>query len=168
MLKAVIFDFGHTIMDEMQYGHVPLRARPIRLMPGVEEALSGIALRMGVWANTKRAREAGLRQWLKRAGIDSHFTWVVTSVEAGYRKPDPRFFSYALRRCRLGKDSVLFVGNQLNTDIVGASKYGIANVWLSGPEFRSPDDTGSTGLVKPTYTISRLDQLPGLVGQLDR
>src|SRR5689334_14700879 len=127
MLEAVIFDFGHTIMDELQYRDVPLRFRPVRLMPGVEEILPKIPLKLGIWANTKRAREAGLRRWLRRAGIDTYFAWVVTSVEAGYRKPDSRFFAYALRRWRLRKDRVLFVGNQLDTDIKGALDYGIAN-----------------------------------------
>jgi HAD superfamily hydrolase (TIGR01662 family) len=145
MLDAVILDFGHTIMDELQYRDVPLRSRPIRLMPGVEQTLPRIPLKLGIWANTKRAREAGLRQWLRRAGIDIYFTWVVTSAEAGYRKPDSRFFDDALRKCRLKKNEVLFVGNQLNTDIKGASDYGIANVWLSGAEFRSPDDKGTLG-----------------------
>jgi FMN phosphatase YigB (HAD superfamily) len=163
MLEAVIFDFGHTIMDEMQYREIPLRSRPVRLMPGVEEALPNIPLKLGVWANTKRAREAGVRQWLRRAGLDTYFTWVVTSAEAGYRKPDSRFFAYALWRCRLRRNDVLFVGNQLDTDIKGASDYGIANVLLSGPEFQSPDDNGSSGLVKPTYTISRLEELAELV-----
>jgi phosphoglycolate phosphatase-like HAD superfamily hydrolase len=84
MLDAVILDFGHTTMDELQYRDVPLRSRPIRLMPGVEQTLPRIPLKLGIWANTKRAREAGLRQWLRRAGIDIYFTWVVTSAEAGY------------------------------------------------------------------------------------
>jgi FMN phosphatase YigB (HAD superfamily) len=168
MLEAVIFDFGHTIMDELQYRDVPLRPRPVRLMPGVEQTLPRIPLKLGIWANTKRAREAGLRQWLRRGGIDTYFTWVVTSVEAGYRKPDSRFFAYALRKCRLKKNEVLFVGNQLNTDIKGASDFGIANVWLSGAEFRSPDDKGTLGKRKPTHTIRCLEELPDLVRNLHR
>ena len=168
MLEAVIFDFGHTIMDELQYRDVPLRSRPVRLMPGVEQTLPRIPLKLGIWANTKRAQETGLRQWLRRAGMDRYFIWVVTSVEAGYRKPDSRFFAYALRRCRLKKNRVLFVGNQLDTDIRGASDYGIANVWLSGARFQSPDDNGSSAPVKPTHTINRLEELPDLVERLQR
>jgi hypothetical protein len=40
MIKAVMFDFGHTIMDELQYRDMPLRSRPVSLMPGVLEAAS--------------------------------------------------------------------------------------------------------------------------------
>ena len=33
------------------------------------------------------------------AGIEQFFTWVVTSVDAGVRKPGPGFFEFALDRC---------------------------------------------------------------------
>jgi len=166
MLEAVIFDFGQTIMDELQNREVPLRRRPITLMPGVEDVLPRIPARMGIWANTRKAREAGLRRWLMRAGINKYFACVVTSVEAGFRKPDARFFAYALARCGLRKDEILFVGNQLNTDIKGASSFGIASVWLSGARFRSPDDIGTVTGVKPAYTIGGLEELPDLVRRL--
>src|SRR5579871_2885789 len=113
MLKAVIFDFGHTIMNELKDRDVPLSSCPIHLMPGVLDILPQINLPMGIWANTKRTRERGVRNWLKRAGINRYFEWVVTSVEAGYRKPHPEFFSFALKKCGLKKNEILFAGNQL-------------------------------------------------------
>jgi putative hydrolase of the HAD superfamily len=167
MIRAVIFDLGHTIMDELWYRHIPLRSRPVRLMPGVLQTLPRIPLSKGIWANTKRATESGIRAWLRRANIDRHFKWVVTSVDAGYRKPDPRFFDFALNRSGLHKQEVLFVGNQLNTDIKGAALSGIQSVWLSGASYRSPDDTLDTGGVRPTYAIPRLHDLPALVERLN-
>jgi phosphoglycolate phosphatase-like HAD superfamily hydrolase len=147
MLRAVMFDFGHTIMDELKGGEIPLASRPVCLMPGLPEILPHIAFRMGIWANTKVAREYDIRVWLTRARINDHFGWVITSVDAGARKPDRRFFSYALKKCKLKKEEVLFVDNQLNTDIRGANDYGIRCVWLSGHAYRSADDTPNEALV---------------------
>jgi len=166
MIIAVIFDFGHTIMDELSYRELPLRSRPVRLMPGVVETLSQISVTNGIWANTKRASQSGIRNWLRRGHIDHHFKWVVTSIDAGHRKPDRGFFDFALARCGLQRDEVLYVGNQLNTDIQGASDYGIPNVWLSGPEYRSPDDTFTIDRVRPNHTIASLPELPALVASL--
>jgi hypothetical protein len=80
---------------------------------------------------------------------------------AVWAKPDRTFFEHALARCGLVKDAVLFVGNQLNTDIAGAEAFGIRTVWLSGPAYRSDDDTPCQA--RPTFTIGVLGELPPLL-----
>ena len=61
------------------------------------------------------------------------------------------------------KDEILFVSNQLNTDVLGAERYGIRTAWLSAPEFRSADETMPLDDVKPTFTLGRLTDLPALL-----
>jgi FMN phosphatase YigB (HAD superfamily) len=163
-LKAVAFDWGHTVMDERRDRDVPLEARPVHLMPGVSEVLPRIELPMALWANTHAAAEPDVRAWLERAGLNGVFRWVITSVDAGARKPDPKFFQYALSRCGLSRPDVLFVGNQLNTDVAGAASFGIATVWLSGLDYRSDDDAPCDA--SPTYTIETLTDLPALLARL--
>src|SRR5260370_3517353 len=150
MIKAVFFDLGHTIMDELANTTIPLESHPIKLMPGVLEALAQISVPVGIWTNTKTAREADVRRWLWRAGIERYFTWVVTSVDAGFRKPNTQFVDYALGKCQLSGDQVIFIGNQLNTDIQGAVEYGIRCVWLSDERYRSLDETHKPGQVEAT------------------
>jgi phosphoglycolate phosphatase-like HAD superfamily hydrolase len=170
LISAVIFDFGHTIMNELHERDGALESRSVRFMPGIPDILPCISLPMGIWANTRVAREQDVRYWLDKAGINRYFKWVITSVEAGARKPDSEFFSYALANCGLRKEQVLFVGNQLNTDIEGAISYGIKSVWLSGEDYRSPDDKGDRGqkllYARPTYQISSLVQLPNLLREI--
>jgi FMN phosphatase YigB (HAD superfamily) len=166
VIKAVAFDFGHTLIDERKDGDVPLDSRPIHLMPEVSEVLPFLALPLAVWPNTRTATEAELRQWLERAGIGRLFAWAVTSVDAGFRKPASEFFDFGLAKCGLSKDEVLFVGNQLNSDITGAEKYGIRTVWLSGRPYRSADETLSPKDVRPTYTIGTFRRLPPLLRRI--
>jgi FMN phosphatase YigB (HAD superfamily) len=160
---AVAFDWGQTVMDERRDADTPLRIRPVHLMPGVAEVLPRLALPLALWANTRVDAEGDVRQWLERAGLGGLFRWVVTSIDAGARKPAPAFFEYALSHCGLAREQVLFVGNQLNTDVAGAVACGIVTVWLSGPAFRSEDDRPCS--TSPTYTISALDELPSLLRQ---
>jgi putative hydrolase of the HAD superfamily len=163
-VKVVAFDLGHTLMDERRDQHLPIGARPVHLMPGVADVLPRMALPLAVWANTRVAGEADVRGWLDRAGLGPLFHWVITSVDAGVRKPAQEFFQYALARGGFTKDDVLFVGNQLNTDIAGAEAYGIRTVWLSAPSYRSIDDVSCDA--RPTYTIRTLHQLPALLQRL--
>src|SRR5437667_1143140 len=119
-MNAIAFDLGHTLMDERKDAHIPIEARPVHLMPGVADVLPALPLPLALWANTRVAREPEVRAWLDRAGLNALFRWVVTSVDAGARKPAPVFFDYALAKSGLERHDVLFVGNQLNTDVAGA------------------------------------------------
>lgn len=163
-LKAIAFDWGHTIMDENRDREIPLDVRPIHLMPGVSEVLPFLPFQLALWANTRLAQESDVRAWLDRAGLGPLFRWVITSVDAGARKPAPQFFEYALAHCGLAKEQVLFVGNQLNTDVAGGRAFGIRTVWLSGSEYRSGGAT--LGEVSPAYTIRTLSDLPALLQRI--
>ena len=163
-LKAIAFDWGHTVMDENRDKEVPLDVRPIHVMPGVSEVLPHLAFPLALWANTRLAQQSHVRTWLERAGLDRLFRWVITSVDAGARKPAPQFFEYALAQCGLAREDVLFIGNQLNTDVAGGQAFGISTVWLSGSEYRSADETPCEAT--PTYTIRTLYELPALLQRL--
>jgi|SRR5215469_641946 len=166
-LKAIAFDWCHTLMDERRDEHIPLDASPVRLMPGVADVVPQLMLPLAVWANTRAARETTVRGWLDRAGLSPLFRWVITSVDAGARKPAPEFFQYALARCGLTKDEVLFVGNQLNSDIAGGEAFGIRTVWLCGSAHLSPDDGPSRA--RATFTMdtpaSTCSKTSGFVGR---
>ena len=160
VVKAVAFDFGHTLIDE----HTD--RNPVQLMPGVSEVLPQVSLPMAVWANTRAADEAVVRGILRTAQIERYFSSVVTSVDAGFRKPAPEFFRFALSQWPFPKEEVLFVSNQLNTDVLGAETFGIATAWLSAPEFRSEDESMSLEEVQPTFVLSQFAELLPLLERL--
>jgi FMN phosphatase YigB (HAD superfamily) len=164
VLTAVIFDFGHTIMREDSCIDPYLRDCPIALMPGTRQAIENITLPKGIWANTRVAGASHIRNWLVRAGLDHHISWVVASCELGCRKPEPEFFARALTACSLQPNDIVFVGNQLDTDIVGANRAGIPSVHLAGDSYRSFDECPA--VVKPTFTIETLFELPALITSL--
>ncbi len=166
MLRAIALDFGHTIIDERVDIVVEHEHRDEHLMPGVRQALADLTLPVAIWANTRRADADDVWRWLRRTGIASHVTWVVTSVDAGVRKPAREFFDFALRTMNMDADAVLFVGNQRNTDIAGGEASGIRTVWLADGAYRSDDDRDVS--VDPAFTIETLADLPGLVAGLTR
>ena len=59
------------------------------------------------------------------------------------------------------------MGNQLNTDIVGAQTVGIATVYVTDAIYRSSDEV-PTPEAKPKFTIPTLFELPNLVEGLLR
>jgi putative hydrolase of the HAD superfamily len=162
--RIVAFDLGHTLMDERLDANVPIETRPVHLMPGVADVVPHLPVPLALWANTRVAREPAVRRWLERAGLAGCFQSVITSVDAGARKPAPAFFEYALARGGFERDEVVFVGNQLNSDVTGAEAFGIRSIWLSAAVYRSLDDTPCAA--RPTFTIEALHDLPALLQRL--
>lgn len=163
-LRAIAFDVGHTLIDERI--DAASFIEPVRLMPHVLEVLPQVDLSMAAWSNTKSAREREVRQLLRSGAIEKFFTWVITSIDANSRKPNREFFRYALENCKLTADEVLFVGNQLNTDIYGGMQCGIRTVWISGVLHRSPDETATREEVIPDFEIETLAELPDLIQRI--
>ena len=155
-IRALAFDLGHTLIDEqLELG--------VRLMPGVSEVLPQLMLPMAVWANTRELNAEGVANILQQAGIREFFDVVVTSVEAKHRKPSAEFFRYALAQWAFAAGEILFVCNQLNTDVEGANSCGIRTAWISSSRHRSPDETLSLAQVQPTFVIPTIADLPGLL-----
>jgi FMN phosphatase YigB (HAD superfamily) len=165
-LRAVAFDFGHTLVDERVDILQSTVHDEAQLMPGAREALTTLEIPIAIGANTRVARAEDIEAWLVRAHLAQVVRWVITSQEANARKPGPCFFYYALRHMGLDRGEVLFVGNQLNTDIAGANGYGIRSVCLSDAAYRSADDRPTSAVA--SYTIQSFRELPGLVEQLER
>jgi putative hydrolase of the HAD superfamily len=65
------------------------------------------------------------------AGLDGATDVVVTSAQAGARKPNPRIFRHTLERCGVGPAETLFVGDTMYADVEGPLGYGMAavHVW---------------------------------------
>ena len=85
--------------------------------------------------------------------IAPYFDHIVISGAFGRGKPDPSIFMHALELASVSKDEALMIGDNLMTDILGASQAGIKSVWINR-ENKTPSPE-----VTPTYTITSLKEL---------
>ena len=69
---------------------------------------------------------------VERLGIKKYFSSILASQEVGFEKPDTKIFKYALNGHSLSakKDCVLYVGNEYETDVVGARMAGLVPVLI--------------------------------------
>lgn len=81
-----------------------------------------------------------------------YFDQIIISGAFGKGKPDPTIFEHALELLSLKNNEVIMVGDNLNTDILGAERAGITSVWIN----RHQKERGTT---IPTYEITGLDEL---------
>ncbi len=68
---------------------------------------------------------------LKASDTQKYFTNVILSEDAGVNKPNPAFFDYALKTAKANKETTIMIGDNYNTDIIGARNSGIDQLYFN-------------------------------------
>ncbi len=71
------------------------------------------------------------RQLIERLGLYNLFDVIIISGQIGYRKPHPITFRYLIDLLKVDETQILFVGDDLGPDIMGAQRSGIQPVWMT-------------------------------------
>lgn len=137
---------------ELEY--VDLCPRKKATMPLAHEVLDFLKEKFEIHIITNGFKEIQTRK-MASALLSPFFTEVITSESAGYRKPDPRVFEYALDKAGASKQESIMIGDNLIADIGGARNAGIDQA------FYNPDR--KTYQEEVTYEIQSLGQLMELL-----
>ncbi|MBP3849373.1 MAG: YjjG family noncanonical pyrimidine nucleotidase [Prevotella sp.] len=89
---------------------------------------------------------------LRSCGLHNHFDTIVLSEDAGINKPSPLFFDYAIQKTGAQKETTLMIGDNFQTDILGAKRYGLDTAYFN----RFPDYPAAEPV---TYELTLLCQL---------
>jgi len=92
------------------------------------------------------------------AGLSEYFPHIVISGEVGCGKPAPQIFEHCMNLAGLKPEQCLMVGDNLFTDILGASRTGVASAWLNRSRQPLP-----SGAARPTFEIQSLRDIEALL-----
>ena len=100
--------------------------------PGISELLDALkknGIITGVGTNM-----TALIQFMKLdvLGLSEKIDHLITSEEAGYEKPDPRFFEYCLSKAGVTPEECVFIGDDLERDIPAPKDLGMRAIWYTG------------------------------------
>jgi len=97
------------------------------LYPDAHSVLEYLSAKYVLHIITNGFEEIQLRK-LKNAGLEKFFSNVITSEDAGYKKPDINIFRYALAVSKVNPEQSLMIGDDIEVDIIGARDAGIDQV----------------------------------------
>lgn len=103
-----------------------------------------------------------LEYLIRKAQLHHRLDHWTSSEAARSCKPDPRFFEVALEKSNLAADQVLFVGDSLEQDILGAHKAGMKTVLISETDDDAPMHIGRE-TVEPDFHIRELTDLLDII-----
>ncbi len=88
---------------------------------------------------------------IRHAGLEKYFREVITSEGSNSLKPEKAIFDFALRAAGATAAESIMLGDDLETDIIGAYRAGLDQVYVN--------HTGKEPEFQPTYIIRNLKEL---------
>ncbi len=88
---------------------------------------------------------------LAASGLRDYFDTIILSEDAGANKPSKAFFDYALAKSGASVDTTMMIGDNLQTDIIGAHDVGLDTILFNRWDVQ-PSDI-------PTHTVAALREI---------
>jgi len=95
-------------------------------VPAVLDDLKKRGLKLGLISNIEKDMTATLN----KLSLSSKLDIVVTSQDAGFNKPQPEIFRYALKQAGVQPAEAVYIGDQYQVDIIGAKAAGMKGILL--------------------------------------
>ncbi len=156
VLQYLLFYFnvpwqGQTTLQEIlqvYYEEVYQERKVFPEVPAVLKQLSGVA--MGIVSNT--TNPVFMKDFeLEGSGLKEYFDFAIYSSGFPFRKPHPSIFQLAINRFEVQPGEILFVGDSLANDILGAHEVGMKTAWLNRKKERTEPG--------PDYELGSLEDL---------
>ena len=92
---------------------------------------------------------------LAACGLRKYFDTIILSEDAGVNKPSPLYFDYAFKVTGASRETTLMIGDNLQTDILGAHDVGLDTIFFNRWNNESSDI--------PTYTVMGLREIMNIL-----
>jgi putative hydrolase of the HAD superfamily len=101
------------------------------IIPGATEMLARMkkGFRLGMLTNFTHGPAA--RKIIEQLGLVPFFDVILISGELGFRKPSPLVFQKLVDRLEIKKEELIYIGDDLEPDIIGAQSAGIQPIWFT-------------------------------------
>ena len=148
-----LLDYGiddFKLSEKIGLDYIEICPKKTKLFPYVLEVLNYLKNKYYLHIITNGFEKTQFIK-LKCSALMPFFLNIITSEKIGFKKPNPKIFEYALQKSQAIKSESIYVGDDLEVDILGCQNFGIDGI------FFNPQKTPHKE--KVTYEISSLSQL---------
>jgi putative hydrolase of the HAD superfamily len=137
MIKAVLFDWGNTLMIDFHDQTGPMhRWKKIEAVKNAEACLSKLSEEFPCYiaTNAKDSTKEDINKALTLVNIRKYITDVFCYNEMGHEKPTRDFFKSIFKKLSLAPHEIVLIGDDIEKDFNGARRNGIYGILFD------PDD----------------------------
>jgi putative hydrolase of the HAD superfamily len=134
MIKALIFDWGDTVMRDYPECKGPMADwEHVELIPYIEDALKILSHNYicCIASNAGFSDTPLMCKALKRVTAEKYFDYFFTSKDLGYEKPDINFFQKIAEEIKINLEECIMIGNDYKKDITGAKTAGMKTIFFN-------------------------------------
>ncbi len=104
-----------------------------------------------------------------RLKIEKLIDLVIVSDEIGIKKPNPKLFSYWLKKCGVEGPETIYIGDRIDKDVIPASLNKIHSVYLHrGGKYEADNANILTkGDFKPDHEITNLNEIFAIIDEIN-
>jgi len=137
--RCLLFDWGDTLMRDLKLPGPMAAWERVEAMPYAVEVLAALRPHwtLALATNATDSDEAAIWAALHRAGLGHFLDKVYCFRRIGRRKPSAEFFAYILNDLQADRARVIMIGDDFETDVLGANRAGLRATWLNE---RSPEE----------------------------
>jgi putative hydrolase of the HAD superfamily len=142
--------------------YIAVRDAALTWMPGAREALAALRAAVPRLALLTNGAAGAQRAKLERFDLARHFDHVQIEGAAGFGKPSPRAFEHALAVLGATCERAVMVGNDFEFDVLGATRAGLAAVWIDVEGTDLPPQPAP----RPFRAVRSIEEVPGALAAL--
>ena len=180
------FDFFLRRLNELENISIPLSEQYQYIAAAViayhKEKIKSIKLYDDVEPSFKKLKEMNLKiaiisdglpvkQYEKiiRLNLIHLVDHIIISDEIGVRKPNPRLFDYCLKKFNIKYDEMIYVGDNLEKDIIPAKMNNIISIYIhrGGKHDKNLSKISLNKELHPDYEIYNLEEIIPIVQNLN-
>jgi putative hydrolase of the HAD superfamily len=151
-----LHDFGYdleVLSKSMGEAYVAISPTKKRLLPGALELLDYLkekGYRLFIITNGfQEVQEIKMKQ----SGLSVYFDGMITSEMANAKKPAAKIFDLALDSAKVSKEKSIYIGDEVEIDVLGAVNFGMPCIWFN------PNKDTSEKLPEGVSQVSKLIDL---------
>jgi len=122
--------FDNQLIDDLSIDYIEVLPNNNQLFEGAHEILEHLFPKYKLHIITNGFNEVQYKK-LENSGLSKYFDKIITSEDAGVKKPNPRIFNFALDLAQATSKESIMIGDNWEADVMGALNNGIDAIYFN-------------------------------------
>jgi len=124
------YEVNFELINNLSIDYIEVLPKNNHLFDGAHEILKHLKPKYKLHIITNGFNEVQYKK-LENSGLSGYFDKIITSEDAGVKKPNPIIFKYALEKAQTTSKESMMIGDNWEADVMGAINNGLDAIYFN-------------------------------------